>query len=169
MVHIESDGANTTMKKKTQGDAWEVFYCFSTLVASLRLAFFFVFLGPHLGHMEIPGLGVKSEPTPQLYQHRLLNSLSKTRDGIRVLMDTSWVPYHWAIMGTPVICILKGRGIACCLPLHPALGRWEVSVLEWHRNLRHYNARWPTKGQNTQIYSILVALKCQGGTIREKV
>ena len=36
---------------------------------------FFVFLGPHLQHMEVPGLGVESRlqvrPTPQLRQHQI--------------------------------------------------------------------------------------------------
>ena len=44
-----------------------------------------------------------SEPhlrfTPQ--QHWILNPLSGVRDQTRILMDTSWVHYCWAIMGTP--------------------------------------------------------------------
>ena len=31
----------------------------------------------------------------------ILNPLSKNRDRTRVLMDTSWVHYPWAMMGTP--------------------------------------------------------------------
>ena len=31
---------------------------------------------------------------PSSRQHRILNPLSETRDQTRVLVDTSWVPYH---------------------------------------------------------------------------
>ena len=34
-------------------------------------------------------------------QHWILNPLSKTRDWTLILMDTGWVHYHWATMGTP--------------------------------------------------------------------
>ena len=34
-------------------------------------------------------------------QRRIPNSLSEARDQTRVLMDTSWVHYRWATMGTP--------------------------------------------------------------------
>ena len=32
--------------------------------------------------------------------HQILNPLSEARDWTCILMDTSHVPYHWAIMGT---------------------------------------------------------------------
>ena len=68
--------------------------------------YLFVFLG-HLRHMELPGVGVKSElqlpacttatavqdPSPvcDLYhsslQHRILNPLSEARDPAHILMD----------------------------------------------------------------------------------
>ena len=68
----------------------------------------FVFLGPHLWHMKVPRLGIKSElplpayttavatPDPSciwdlhcsLWQHQILNPLSKARDQTRILMDT---------------------------------------------------------------------------------
>ena len=35
------------------------------------------------------------------WQCRILNPLKEARDGIHILMDTSWVSYHWAMMGTP--------------------------------------------------------------------
>ena len=74
---------------------------------------FFVFLGPLLRHMEVPRLGVESELLPPAYaratatatqdlshvcdlhhsswQCRILNSLSKARDGTRNLMVPSWI------------------------------------------------------------------------------
>ena len=70
--------------------------------------FFFVFLGPHLWHMEVPRLGGKLElqlpayatatarGDPSLicdlhhssWRHRILNPLSEARDRTHVLMDT---------------------------------------------------------------------------------
>ena len=73
--------------------------------------FFFVFLGLHPWHMEVPRLGVKLElwllaiatATWDLsrvcnlhhssWQCWILNPLSRTRDWARNLMDTSWVCY----------------------------------------------------------------------------
>ena len=73
-----------------------------------------VFLGPHLQHMEVPRLGVKSKlqlpayttaeamPDPRhfckLYKSSqqcwVLNPLSKARDETHTLMDASWVRYR---------------------------------------------------------------------------
>ena len=75
--------------------------------------FFFLFLGPHLQHMEVPRLGVKSELQPPAYttatttqdlscvcnlhhsswQRGSLNPRSKARDRTGVLVDTSWACY----------------------------------------------------------------------------
>ena len=53
--------------------------CYGIQIISQK--FFFVFLGPHLQHMEVPSLGVKLEPhlraTPQPQQHWILNLLSE--------------------------------------------------------------------------------------------
>ena len=71
--------------------------------------------------MEIPRLGFKSElqllacttvtSAPDLRcvsnlyqssrQHQIPNALSEARDRACILMDTSWVCYHWDTMGTP--------------------------------------------------------------------
>ena len=71
---------------------------------------FFLFKGPRVWHMEVPGLGVELElqlrPTPQPQQHWTephlwsmlqsvatpeLNPLSEVRDRTHILMDISWV------------------------------------------------------------------------------
>ena len=86
-------------------------------------SFLFFFLGPHLWHMEVPWLGVELELELPAYatatanqdlsrvcdlyhssqQCWILNPLSEARDGTNILMDTSWVCYHWAMMETPYI------------------------------------------------------------------
>ena len=83
--------------------------------------FFFVFLGPHLRPIEVPGLGVESELKPLAYdatatatpdwshtcelyhspgQHQLLNPLIEVRDRTRILMDTRQIRFHCATKGT---------------------------------------------------------------------
>ena len=37
------------------------------------------------------------------WQCRILNPLSEVRDQTHILVDSSWVHYHWATMGTPDI------------------------------------------------------------------
>ena len=70
--------------------------------------------------MEVPGLGVESEPqlpaytiaitmpdpshdwpTLQLVAERILNPWSEASDQTCILLDTSWVHYQWATVGTP--------------------------------------------------------------------
>ena len=83
--------------------------------------FVVVFLGLHLQHVEVPRLGVKSElqmlaiATATAMQdlsrvcdlHHsswpcwILNPLSEVRDGTLILVDTSWVCFCRATMGTP--------------------------------------------------------------------
>ena len=65
---------------------WVVFLCL------------FWFLGPHLWHMEVPGLGVELELRLLAYttahsswQCRILNLLSEARDQICLLMDASQI------------------------------------------------------------------------------
>ena len=78
------------------------------------------FLGPHLLHMEVSGLGVKLELQLPAYttatatrdpshvcdlhyssrQYWVLNPLRGARDRAPILMDTTWVHYHWATTGT---------------------------------------------------------------------
>ena len=80
------------------------------------------FLGPQVWHMELPRLGVKWELQLLAYttatatmdlssicglhhssqQCQILSPLSEARNQTQVPMDTSWVPYHWATVGTSV-------------------------------------------------------------------
>ena len=80
----------------------------------MELFFFFSFLGPHLRHVEVPRLGVKSElqlpadttatATPDWshvfdlhhssWQCEILNPLSKARDRTRNLMVPSRIHFH---------------------------------------------------------------------------
>ena len=79
-----------------------------------RLYFYF-FLGLHLWDKEVPKVGVKNtaavanrDPSQihdlrrSLWQHQILNPLSKARDGTHIFMDTSQVLYP-----------LNHKGILC--------------------------------------------------------
>ena len=72
--------------------------------------------------MEVPRLGIKSELQPPAYttaiatqdpshvcdlylslgQCWILNPVSEARDWTCVLMDTSRIRFHWAMVGTPL-------------------------------------------------------------------
>ena len=71
---------------------------------------FFVFLGLHPQHMEVPRLGVQSGLQLPAYtqprQHWILNPLSKARDWIRNLMVPSLIRFRCAMMGTPTIVFI---------------------------------------------------------------
>ena len=82
---------------------------------------FLAFLGLHLQHMEVLRLVVESELQLPAYataiatwdlscvfklhyssgQCWILNPLSKARNRTCILVDTSWIRYHWATTGTP--------------------------------------------------------------------
>ena len=85
--------------------------------------FFSCFLGPNLGHREVPRLVVELEllqllayttaiAAPDLslvcdlhhnsWQCWILNPLTEARDRTHILMDTVWVHYCWAVTGTPL-------------------------------------------------------------------
>ena len=63
------------------------------------------------------------QPTPQLATMPIFNPMSKTRDWTHILIDTNWVHYHWATMGTPnhlpifdwVVCFMIVIWWAICL------------------------------------------------------
>ena len=89
--------------------------------AGCFLFFVFFFLEPHLQHMEVPRWGVELELQLLAYtlaiatwdpscinnlyyssrQHQILNPPSEARDWTHILVDTSWVHYHWDTMGMP--------------------------------------------------------------------
>ena len=114
-------------KDKKQLSFWdfilEIFVLEAKQILVVTIFFFFVFLGPHPQHMEVPRLGVELElqlpayPTatamPDLslicdlhqssWQCWILGPLNEARDQTCVLMDTSLIHFYWATMGTPVV------------------------------------------------------------------
>ena len=84
--------------------------------------FFFSFLGLNLQHMQVARLGVEWELQLPCYatatemwdpshicnlhhssrQHQTPDPLSKARGRTHILMDTSWIRFHWATMGSPM-------------------------------------------------------------------
>ena len=95
------------------------FFCF------VLFCLVFCFLGPRPWHMGAPRLGVKSELQMLAYatatamqdlsyvwdlhysswQWQVPNPLSKARDWICILIDTSQIHFHWATMGTPKVIL----------------------------------------------------------------
>ena len=85
------------------------------------ILFYFCFLRPYLRHLETPRLGVESKlqlPTTATatqdpshafnlhhssQQHWTLDLLSEARDWNCILLDTRWVRFHQATMGTPML------------------------------------------------------------------
>ena len=85
--------------------------------------FVFAILGPHLRHIEVPRLGVKSELQLPAYttatatqdpsrvynlhhssrQHQILHPLSEARDWTCVIMDISQIRFCWAMTGTSIL------------------------------------------------------------------
>ena len=107
--------------------------------------FFWSFLGPHLWHMEVSRLGVKLELQLLAYatampkqdlslQHSsqqcwILNPLREAWDWTCVLMDTSWICFHWAMMGTPMCGFLK----------NVSLEAWTYVTFFFHKNISFLN------------------------------
>ena len=110
---------------------------------------FFVFLGPHPQHMEVPRLGVESElqllayatatATPDQshvcdlhhnsWQCWIFNPLSETRDQTYILMDTSQIHFCCTMMGThPLSLLVSAHGF---LHVHPAT--WRFSLPQRHQ------------------------------------
>ena len=97
-----------------------------------RLCFVFCcccLLGPQPWHMEVLRLGIQSElqlPTTATaaarqdlshirklhhssWQRWILNPVIKARDRTHILMDTSWICFHWTTRGTPKLCFYEGK------------------------------------------------------------
>ena len=86
-----------------------------------------VFLGPQPQHMEVHRLGVKSELQLPAYttattmqsrscicnlhhssrQCQILDLLNEARDWTLILLDTSWIHYHWSMTVTPHLIFIK--------------------------------------------------------------
>ena len=85
------------------------FYLLCNYVILDIVLFLIVFIGPHLQHIDVPRLGVKTELQLPAYatamqdlscicslhhsswQHQILNPLIEARDQTCILMDASWV------------------------------------------------------------------------------
>ena len=115
--HLEKENYNSLY-------IWSFYNLLGFLSLALILFYFCcccLFLGLYLLHMEVPRLGIKSELQPLAYttatatpdprhvfdlhhssgQRWILNPLSEATNQTWVLMNTSWIRFHWATMGTP--------------------------------------------------------------------
>ena len=92
------------------------------------ILFFCIFRATHMAY-EVPSLGAKSKLQLLAYttatemqdlslicdlhhsswQWCSLNPLSRARDWTHILIDSSWVHYHWDTMGTPIIILSVNR------------------------------------------------------------
>ena len=93
--------------------------------------FFFLFLEPHPWYMEVPRLGVELElqllacatatamPDPsricdlnhRSQQCQIPNPLSQARDPTCILINTSQICFHCAMMVFPLLCSIFGEGV----------------------------------------------------------
>ena len=104
--------AKRTIKTTVHSPAMLLYYLFT-----------YLFLGLHLQHMEVFGLGAESElqlpayttaaamPDPSVHpsswQCRILNPLREARDPTHIFMDTCQIRYCWATTGTPLMHLLQ--------------------------------------------------------------
>ena len=121
-----------------------------------QFAFYFIFLGLHPHHVEVPRLGVKLELQLPAYtsatakatwdpsrvchlhhssqQHWIFNPLSEARDQTRILMDTSGICFRWATMGTPTTHSLDEKQLLWVLSMKRTLSQlniWEDCLHCW--------------------------------------
>ena len=128
-----------------QKDIWSFFEVLFIFLGFGWLFVCFCFLGPHLRHMEVPRLGVKSELQLLAYtiatatedpshicnlhhsswQCQILNPVSEARDRTHNLMDTSRILFHCVMTGTlKVLFIIAKIG--------------NKNVYQWHTQLIGY-------------------------------
>ena len=110
--------------------------------------FFFLFIAASLAY-DIPRLGVRLElqlpayttatATPDLshlcdlccsswWQCRVINPLSEARDQTCILMDTTWVCYWWATMGSSYL-FLPILPLVPCILIHLVFSHRSLSFL----------------------------------------
>ena len=117
----------------------------------LTVVFLFCFLGPHLWHMEVPRLGVRSGLQLPTYataiamwdlsqvcdlhhnsqQHQIFNSLSEAREWTWILMDPSCVLYWWATTGTPFFFFFLSFSCSECGPFRCLLYSLSLYFSVW--------------------------------------
>ena len=66
-------------------------------------------------------------------QHQILDPRSEARDQTYILMDTSWVCYHWATTGTPAV-----KFLTCCTTVGtPMLSHFLILSIPWWNPALH--------------------------------
>ena len=108
LANVPWGDKNTMVKNTCTGRRWQMW-----AQRRKKALLFFCFLEPHLWHMDVSRLGVKSELQLPAYttatatwdpscvcdlyhssrQCQILNSLSKARDRTRILMNPNWICY----------------------------------------------------------------------------
>ena len=136
----------------------------------LLLLSLFLFLGPHMWYMEVPRLEGELElqlkayatgiatPDPShicnlchgLEQCQIFNPLREVRYWTCIFMDTSWVPFHWATMGTPICFVF----IFLC----KILALWWTEEL--FSQLRELSALWNMRSQYWYVMNICEYFSC---------
>ena len=101
-------------------------FCLSTFALFFLSFFFFLLFRAAPVAYEVPKLGVELEIQVPAYSRATATQdlsrvcdlhhsswqcwilpMSEARDWTRILMDPSWVCYHWAMRGTPESCFLQ--------------------------------------------------------------
>ena len=140
------------------------------------LFFFFWFLGPHPWHMKYQTrdqMSCSCRPTPQpqplgiqatsvIYTTAqsntwslILNPLSRARDWTHILIDTSWICFHWATTRTPKFCVYFMLYIPNIL-FQISSGIFlfaKCQICGWTNRSAHPTQRFLTEWSNERIFS----------------